>query len=216
MMTLHWRAAAFRRAPHPQSSQSSDNAGWDGRVDFRVRRDKSGRDRSGETFQFRPQSLVCGIRRVPLWSASERRLRREPHLRTRSSPWHCLRPHNVHDVGELSADTQWPAKEKIENVDAVGCDIEERTASSFCRINEPAAAASSIKPHVIRQPGEHRLADYAMLDQFFGPLHFWITSAIIRDATRLAAFLRRAHHRAGFGFIHRHWLFTEHVLAGAE
>ena len=108
------------------------------------------------------------------------------------------------------------SEQEIQNVDAVGSDVEQRTASGFRRIDQPAATARSVEPHVIREFGDNRFTDRALLQQLLCALHLGIAAAVVRDSEQSAALFRSLNHGAGLGLVHRHWLFADDMLSGAQ
>ncbi len=127
--------------------------------------------------------------------------------------FHCV---VMHHVRELARDSQRLAKKKIQNIDAVRGDVEERAASGFGGIDQPTAAALAVKPHVVRDFGQNGLADRAGGEQLLRALHLWIRAAIVGHAEGLAALFGSSNHGAGLGLVHGHGLFAEHVLARAQ
>ena len=187
------------------------------REDSRGLPDKRVRGRSAATFPSRLRCRGCGIRRGLTFECQRTST-------TPRTPSVVFDHHGgvvfdgvvMHHVRELGGDAQRLAEKKIQNIDAVRGDVEERSASGLGGIDQPTAAAGSVKPHVVGQFGEHGLADRACCEQLFGALHFGIAAAIVGDAERLAAFICGLNHGAGLGLVHGHRLFAEHVLAGAE
>ena len=108
------------------------------------------------------------------------------------------------------------AEQKVQNIDAVRGDVEQRAASGFGGIDQPTAAAGAVKPHVAGEFGKHRLADRAGFEQLFRALHLGIGAAIVGHAEGLATLFRCLQHGAGLGLVHRHRFFAEHMLARAE
>ena len=124
-------------------------------------------------------------------------------------------------VRELSARSLRLAEKKIQDVDAVGGDVEERSTSRLDGVDEPAAAALAIKPAVTGEFGDDRTPDGSGFQQLLRALHFRIAAAIVSDTERLAAVfyglrLGRLQHGAGLRLVHRHGLLAEHMLAGAQ
>src|SRR4051812_31484040 len=122
----------------------------------------------------------------------------------------------VHNVRPLTCDLDRLSEQEIQNVDAVGSDIEQRTASGSRRIDQPAATARSVEPHMIREFRDNRLADRALLQQLLCALHLGIAAPVVRDSEQLAALFRNLNHGAGLGLIHRHWLLADDMLSGAQ
>src|SRR5579863_1285243 len=122
----------------------------------------------------------------------------------------------VNHVGKLPGDFLRLSKQKIENVNAMRRDVEQRSAAGFEGIEQPAAVAGAVKPHVIREFGEYRPADCSGRKQFASAPNFWVKPAVVGDTEFLSALLRFPHHGRRFGFVHRHRFFREHMLARAE
>src|SRR5579885_2892755 len=80
----------------------------------------------------------------------------------------------MHNVRELSFYTGRFAKQIIEYIDAMGSNVEERTAPSFGAIEEPTAVAAAIEPHMVRQFGNHRPSDYTLFNQLLCALNLGI------------------------------------------
>src|SRR5579872_4432581 len=93
----------------------------------------------------------------------------------------------MHNVRALSDSAQRLAEEKIQNVDAMRCDVEQRAATGLGRVDEPTAAAGAVEPSMTGEFGEHGLADCARCQQLLRTLYFGIAASIVRDPKHLAA-----------------------------
>ena len=95
--------------------------------------------------------------------------------------------------------------------------VVERAATGLVRIQQPGAEfVLRDKPHVAGRISQHRLADYALANQFHRAMHLGIGPAIVGHAQRAAGRLRRLHHHFGFGIGHGHGLFAQHVAPLAQ
>src|SRR5258708_38998373 len=96
----------------------------------------------------------------------------------------------------------------------MGSDVEERSASSFRGIDEPAAVRLfSVEPSMACKFGEKRLADRARSQQLFCTPQLWISSSVISDAENASTLFRGMHHVSRFRLVHRHPLLPQHLLA---
>ena len=67
----------------------------------------------------------------------------------------------MHHIRELGGDSPGLAEKKIQDVNAMGGDVEQRSAACLGGINQPSAAAVSVEPAVAGEFGHHRSADGA-------------------------------------------------------
>jgi hypothetical protein len=67
----------------------------------------------------------------------------------------------MHHIRELCGDSPGLAEKKIQDVNAMGRDVKQRSASGLGGIDQPSAAALSVEPVVAGEFGHDRSADGA-------------------------------------------------------
>jgi len=77
----------------------------------------------------------------------------------------------MHHIRELGSDSQRLAEKKIQNVNAMRGDVEQRSASRLGGIDQPTAAVLSVVPGVGSEFGQDRLADRTVGEQLVRALH---------------------------------------------